>query len=313
METTIEDGRKTERTTHEGDSKDASEWPLTSGVVRDTDVNPIRTLRCRTFESLSLEYPIRLPRRRWLVVMPIATATPTATNMPTERIPAATTDASGRAVSALLVPLRLFLAAGWLRAGVEKVIDPDWWTGEVLDRFLAGQRPHMLPFFRSFSDALIQPLAMPVAWLVVGAQIAIGMGLLLGRFPRRALWAGLALNVCFTAAGRVNPSAFYLVMELALLIGLSRPTNLTIAWRRATLWLVPVVLALPFARTLAPAAVIDDPALMIAFVCGLAAVTTIAWSAAHLRFPVDWVDLLPRAAWSDAARRRLERFRQTTA
>ena len=42
---------------------------------------------------------------------------------------------------------------------------------------------------------------------------------------------------------------------------------------------------LPFARTLAPAAVIDDPALMIAFVCGLAAVTTIAWSAAHLRCP----------------------------
>ena len=236
---------------------------------------------------------------------------PTATAMPTERVPAATTN--GRAVSALLVPLRLFLAAGWLRAGVEKAIDPNWWTGDLLDRFLAEQRPHMLPFFRSFSDALIQPLAVPVAWLVVGVQIAIGVGLLFGRFPRRALWMGVALNVCFTIAGRVNPSAFYLVMELALLIGLSRPTNLTIAWRRATLWLVPAVLVLPFARTLAPEAVIDDPALMIAFVCGLAAVSTIAWSAAHLRFPVAWIDLLPRASWSEAARRRLRRFRHPTA
>ena len=164
-----------------------------------------------------------------------STITPTVT--PTGRESSARTD--GRAVAALLLPLRLFLAAGWLRAGVEKVIDPNWWTGDVLDRFLAEQRPHMLPFFRSFSDALIDPLAAPVAWLVVEVQIAIGLCLLLGRFPRRALWAGVALNVLFTMAGRVNPSAFYLVMELALLIGLSRPTNLTIAWRRATLWLVP--------------------------------------------------------------------------
>lgn len=238
------------------------------------------------------------------------TSNPTATTMPTERQPLAAKSANRRAVSALLVPLRLFLAAGWLRAGVEKVIDPSWWTGGVLDRFLTEQRPHMLPFFRSFSDVLIEPLALPVAWLVVGAQVVIGVGLLLGRFPRRALWAGVALNVCFTMAGAVNPSAFYLVMELALLIGLSRPTDLTIAWRRATLWLVPAVLVLPFARTLEPAAVIDDPALMIAFVCGLAAVSTISWSAAHLRFAVGWIDLLPRTAWSDAARLRLQRLQR---
>jgi hypothetical protein len=59
--------------------------------------------------------------------------------------------------------------------------------------------------------------------------------------------------------------------------------------------------------------VIDDPALMIAFVCGLAAVSTIAWSAAHLRAGVDWFDLLPRAEWSDAARRRLQWSRRPTA
>ena len=238
--------------------------------------------------------------------MPTTTSTQTIT--PTERDSRARTD--GRAVAALLLPLRIFVGAGWLRAGVEKVIDPNWWTGDVLDGFLAEQRSHMLPFFRSFSDALIDPLAAPVAWLVVEVQLAIGLCLLLGRFPRRALWAGVALNVLFTMAGRVNPSAFYLVMELVLLIGLSRPTNLTIAWRRATLWLVPAVLVLPFARTLAPAAVIDDPALMIAFVCGLAAMTTVAWSAAHLRYAVGWIDLLPRTAWSDAVRRRLGRIQQ---
>ena len=217
-------------------------------------------------------------------------------------------DLRHRVVAALLVPLRLFLAAGWLRAGVEKVIDRSWWTGEVLDAFLAEQRPHMLPFFEVFSDAVVAPLAVPTAWLVAEAQIAIGLCLLLNRWPRRALWAAVLLNVCFVLAGRVNPSAFYLVMELVVLIGLSRPVDMTIAWRRAVVWCVPAVALLPFATTLAPAEVIDDPALMLSFVCGLAALSTLSWSAAHLRFPVSWIDLLPRTSWSDAVRRHLHNF-----
>ena len=220
------------------------------------------------------------------------------TSSPTARTTAPAVGGT-RLVGALLLPLRLFLAAGWLRAGVER--------DQALDRFLVEQETAMLPFFRWFSDLLIEPLVVPVAWLVVSVQLTIGLGLLFGRFPRRALWAGVLLNLCFTMAGRVNPSAFYLVMELALLVGSSRPVSLTIAWRRATLWLVPAVLVLPFARTLEPAEVIDDPALMISFVSGLAAVSSVAWSAARLRFPVGWIDLLPRAAWSDQVRRVLER------
>jgi len=209
--------------------------------------------------------------------------------------------------AALMLPLRLFLAAGWLRAGVEKVIDPNWWDGGALRGFLIEQESEMLPFFRAFSYAFVDPLALPVAWLVVEAQLAIGLCLLLGKFPRRAVWAGVVLNLCFTMAGRVNPSAFYLVVELALLVGLSRPVNLTIAWRRAVLWLVPAALVLPFARTLAPAEVIADPALMIAFVCGLAAISSVAWSVAHLRYPVGWLDLLPGPGWSDTIRRHAPR------
>lgn len=210
-----------------------------------------------------------------------------------------------RSVAALLLPLRLLLATGWLRAGIEKVIDPGWWSGELLHRFLVEQRSSMLPFFRVFADAFVVPLTLPTAWLVAEAQVAIGLCLLLNRWPRRALWAGVILNVCFTAAGRVNPSAFYLVMSLVVLIGLSRPANMTIAWRRAGAWCIPAVAMLPFARTLAPSKVIDDPASMLSFVCGLAALATLAWSAAHLRFAVGWVDLLPRSSWSDRVRRAL--------
>ena len=210
-----------------------------------------------------------------------------------------------RSIAALLLPLRLFLATGWLRAGVEKVIDPNWWNGDLLDVFVAEQRPDMLPFFRTFSDAFVAPLTLPTAWLVAEAQVAIGVCLLLNRWPRQALWAGVILNVCFTSAGRVNPSAFYLVMSLVLLIGLSRPVNMTIAWRRAVAWGIPAVVMLPFGRTLAPSEVIDDPALMLSFVCGLAALATVAWNAAHLRFAVGWIDLLPQSSWSDRVRRLL--------
>ena len=181
-----------------------------------------------------------------------------------------------RSVAALLLPLRLFLAAGWLRAGVEKMIEPDWWTGDLLADFLNEQRTEMLPFFRVFADAFVSPFTGPVAWLVVEAQIAIGLCLLLGRHTKQALWAGVVLNLTFVMSGRVNPSAFYLVMEIVLLFALSRPVPVHTAVRRAVLWSIPALAVLPFASTIAPAEVIDDPALMLSFVSGLAAITTLA-------------------------------------
>ncbi|MDV6376608.1 hypothetical protein [Deinococcus arenicola] len=37
---------------------------------------------------------------------------------------------------ALLLPLRLFLAVGWLRAMIEKAIIPGWWDGQALTVWL---------------------------------------------------------------------------------------------------------------------------------------------------------------------------------
>ncbi len=177
---------------------------------------------------------------------------------------------------AFLIPLQLFLAAGWFRAGIEKVIDPSWWTGDYLTEFLEQQREHMLAFFVPFADHVVAPLAPVVAWIVVWAQLAIGICLVMRRHARAALWAGIVLNLMFTMAGRVNPSAFYIVMQMTLLFALSRPIGIDIALRRAALWLIPALAVAPFARTLHPAEVIDDPALMLSFVSVLAAVTTVA-------------------------------------
>ncbi|NND76384.1 MAG: hypothetical protein HKN44_15405 [Ilumatobacter sp.] len=187
---------------------------------------------------------------------------------------------------AVLAPMYLFLIAGWFRAGVEKVIDPTWWTGDNLIGFLDEQRDTMLPFFVPFADHVVGPLAPVVAWLVVWTQLSIAVCLATNRHVRPALWAGIVLNLSFTLAGRVNPSAFYLVMQVTLLFALSRPIATHIATRRAALWLVPAVALAPFARTLDPHHVIDDPALMLSFVSLLAAVTTIATAIQ----PTDLID-----------------------
>ena len=181
-----------------------------------------------------------------------------------------------RGLLVVLLPLHLFLAAGWLRAGVEKLIDPAWWTGDSLMGFLEEQHAQMLPFFVPFADHVVGPLAPFVAWLVMWMQLGIAACLFTNRHVRPALWAGIVLNVMFTMAGRVNPSAFYLVMQVTLLFALSRPVGARIALRRAAVWLVPAAMFAPFARTIEPAHVIDDPALMLSFVSLLAAVTTLA-------------------------------------
>jgi hypothetical protein len=201
----------------------------------------------------------------------------------------------------LLIPLQLFLSAGWMRAGVEKVINPRWWSGDYLLNFLEEQQPHMLPWFTPFADSVVAPLAPVVAWAVLWIQIGIAICLFTNRRVKHALWAGLTLNVLFTMAGAVNPSAFYLVMQIALLFALSHRVSEVVAVRRAIVFLIPASLLAPFARTIHPMSVIEDPALVLAFTCVIAAVTTLAISIPTNRL----VELAQRSA---IGRRAVTRF-----
>ena len=109
--------------------------------------------------------------------------------------------ADHRAVVVLL-PLRLFLAAGWLRAAAEKLIDRQWWTGNKLSTFLTKQHDEALPFFRPVMDHVIAPGAQTVAIIGVLTQLACGIALAIGKPLRMALrWAG-PLNVGVNLAGK---------------------------------------------------------------------------------------------------------------
>lgn len=172
---------------------------------------------------------------------------------------------------AWVVVTQLFIGLGWLRAAVEKVIDPAWWRGEVIESFVAAHEGQTLLWYEPFLDLLVSPYAIVVAVVVVVAQLAAGASLVTGRFVGAGLAVGMVLNLHFLAAGAVNPSAFYLLSQGALALWLvdQGPAD---AWTRRRLHMVAsagaaaAVVSLPLISTIEPHALIDDPAAM--FVLG---------------------------------------------
>ena len=188
----------------------------------------------------------------------------------------------------VLLPLRLFLAAGWLRAGAEKLIDPKWWTGAKLRSFVGAQHDATLPFFRPVMDGLIAPHAQFVAIVVVVTQLLCGLAIAIGKPLRPALRWVFFMNVVFIMTGKVNPSAFYLVMEIVLLFAIAdgvisvRPS--APSWRTVVAAGASAGLALavaPYIRTVEPSKVIDDPAMMLTFVGFIVTVTLLLRMSAH--------------------------------
>ncbi|MCB1270180.1 MAG: hypothetical protein KDB31_02060 [Microthrixaceae bacterium] len=164
----------------------------------------------------------------------------------------------------------VFIGIGWLRAAVEKLIDPAWWTGQVVTDFVESHLDSSVGWYSAFASEFVVPAATVVALVVVVAQLVAAAGLISGRRLGAAIGIGIFLNLNFMAAGAVNPSAFYLLAQGSLLLWMAerRPT---LAARRG-LGIAALVaggvglISLPFVSTLHPALVIDDPAVM--FVTG---------------------------------------------
>ena len=176
----------------------------------------------------------------------------------------------------VLFPARAFLAFGWLRAGVEKAIDAEWWSGAKLDTFVADQSETMLPFMEPLTNAFVAPAPFVTAAVVLAVELVLGVLILTGRRLGPALLGASALNVIFVLMGVVTPSAFYLVIQLTLLLALGARTGWFNARRRLAVigaaGLTGIALT-PFIATIHPAEVIHDPAIMLVTVGALAAAT----------------------------------------
>lgn len=121
-----------------------------------------------------------------------------------------------------LVPIRIFIAVGWLRACAEKLVDPNWMSGATLVKFFAGQiTGHQIAFatYQSLVQSIFAPEAAAISVMILTGQLLIGLALLFGLCTIPALFAGLFMNMNFLLIGRPEPSVFYLIIQTVLLIG----------------------------------------------------------------------------------------------
>lgn len=120
----------------------------------------------------------------------------------------------------VLVPARAFIGIGWLRACAEKVGEPGWRDGSSLTAFLADRLADgsvSFPLYRQAIESAFIPHAAVLGIVVVVGQFLAGAAILAGGFTNAALLGALFMNANFLLAGAPNPSAFYVVVQAALL------------------------------------------------------------------------------------------------
>ncbi|MEM7126860.1 MAG: sulfite exporter TauE/SafE family protein [Chloroflexota bacterium] len=122
--------------------------------------------------------------------------------------------------AAFLLPLRLFIGLGWLRAGAEKLLDPAWTSGHKLPIFFQTQIASdavYFPFYETLIIQFFEPNALILSWIIIIGELLAGGAILTGTLTNLALLSGLFMNLNFVLAGVVNPSAFYIMIQCGLL------------------------------------------------------------------------------------------------
>lgn len=184
-----------------------------------------------------------------------------------------------RSVPLFVVYPQLFLGIGWLRAAAAHGLDPGWWSGEEVAEFSRRQMNDALPFYRPFLEHVVAAMPGITAVVVLASQLVIGVALVLNHRPWAFALGGALLNLQFILAGQVNPSVFYIVTAMTVVlwtmaVEVPARRSYDIAVRSTVLAVVVTVLCLPFARTLQPGSVIADPALVMVLLATLLAAST---------------------------------------
>ncbi len=122
---------------------------------------------------------------------------------------------------AFLLPLRLFIGIGWFRAGLEKWLNPGWHDGSSLASFLNAHVQNGLIEFSGYQQwvqTIFEPHSFYLGFIIMVSQLLIGIAIMTGTFTNLALLGGLVMNINFILVGEVNPSAFYVMIQVVLLI-----------------------------------------------------------------------------------------------
>lgn len=184
------------------------------------------------------------------------------------------------------VLIQTFLALGWLRIAVANGSSPGWWAGHGIHAFMEDETALGIDGYVFVMSAMTEFLAIPMAALVFATEATVGTMLILNVKPLHALSFGLALNTQFIMLGVTNPSVFYIMMALVIIIGEIEAQDRRRAVTKDTAQKVTLVsfivsLGLFFEIvSLDPARVVEDPALVLTTVLW---VTTLAMWWIHFR------------------------------
>ena len=120
-----------------------------------------------------------------------------------------------------LVPLRVFLGIGWVRASIEKIEDPIWSEKNGKLKNLLEESINngiAFNFYEEFLIEIIIPNIEIWANIIIIGQALCGVSLILGAFTNLGLLGAMFMNFNFILIGAVNPSVFYIIVQLVLLI-----------------------------------------------------------------------------------------------
>ena len=121
--------------------------------------------------------------------------------------------------TAFLLPLRLFIGLGWIRAGTEKIISEKWISGEMLNNYFIVQLSNgsiQIPLYTQCIEQFFIPNLQTLSWIIIIGQLLAGVSIFFGIFCNIGLLGGLFMNLNFILAGSINPSAFYMIIQSVL-------------------------------------------------------------------------------------------------
>lgn len=185
--------------------------------------------------------------------------------------------------AAVLLP-QLFLAVGWLRAGVAHGLHGAWWNGEEIVTFVDTRTADAISWYEPFLTYVVRPLPATTAAIVLALEVLVGLMLVLNIKPLAAILMATFLNLHFILSGVVNPSVFYLVIALVVVLWrMERTVSLATSKRMAKVAAVAAGVAtlclVPFIASPSPDKAIEDPALVLILLSLLFATST--WWTSH--------------------------------
>jgi thiosulfate dehydrogenase [quinone] large subunit len=161
--------------------------------------------------------------------------------------------------ASLILPLRIFMGATFLYAGVQHLTDPSYfdpskpgYIGRLVAQYAVGSPIH------DFLLGIVAPNAVVFGYMVAAGESLIGVAVLLGFLYRIAAFAGLLLNFTFFLSATWNAFPFYFGSDIVfalcwltlLLTGPQRGLSIdsAIARRASKLrWLAPAPVQLTVA------------------------------------------------------------------